>query len=311
MIRYEPHPAWLRDILHLPISYALRRALYGALAMGAYAWVVCLAFEHTGSLRLPHSGSTVGIAGAVVSFGIAFRLNNAYARWWEGRTHWGALVNHARNLAVLANVFWSRADVVGRLRMAGLLGDFCVGLALHLRGELHAADLESVESDEREIADGRRHPLSYLSELVWREIDTRRADGTIDCAQVLALRPHAEALLDITGACERIRNTPIPFAVTVVTRLFLLSFLLLVPVGLHEDFGNVMVPLSMVAFFGLAAMDVLAAELENPFGIDCNDLPTRTIAETIRRNVHEILGVERVGAPDVEPLAPPLYSKIH
>ncbi len=311
MIRYEPQPAWLRDIVHLPISYALRRALYGSLAMGAYAWSICLVFERVGGVRLPHSGSTVGIAGAVVSFGIAFRLNNAYARWWEGRVHWGALVNHARNLAVLANVSWSRGDLAGRRRMAGLLGDFCVGLALHLRGELHAADLEAVDGDEREIAGRRRHPLSYLSELVWREIDERRANGVLDTAQVLALRPHAAALLDITGACERIRNTPIPFAVTVVTRLFLFAFLLLVPVGLHEDFGDVMVPLSMAAFFGLAAMDVLAAELENPFGIDCNDLPTRSIAEAIRRNVHEILGVEREGAPDREPLAPAPYAKIH
>ena len=51
-------------------------------------------------------------------------------------------------------------------------------------------------------------------------------------------------------------------------------------------------------------------ELENPFGIDCNDLPTRAIAEAIRRQVHEILEVERHGRPDVEPATAAVYTKI-
>jgi putative membrane protein len=311
MIRYEPHPAWLRDILHMPISYALRRALYGAIAMGAYTWVLCFVLDRIGELQVPHSGVTVSVAGAVVSFGIAFRLNNAYARWWEGRTLWGSLVNHSRNLAVVVNAFWAPVDRRGRGRIAGLLGDFAVGLALHLRGELVAADLESLDDDERTTASDRRHPLSYVSDLVWREIEARRQSEVIDGMRMLVLQPHAQALLDVAGACERIRNTPLPFAVTVTTRLFLLSFLVFFPIALHGEFGNVMVPVSMAAFFALAAMDVLAAELENPFGIDCNDLPTRTIAEAIRRDVHEILGVERTGAPDREPVGAPLYAKIH
>jgi putative membrane protein len=115
----------------------------------------------------------------------------------------------------------------------------------------------------------------------------------------------------VLGACERIRNTPIPFAVTATTRLFLLGFTLLVPLGLHQEFGWLAVPVSMSAYLGVAVMDVLAAELENPFGIDCNDLPTRAIAETIRRQVHEILEVERHGRPDVEPATAGVYTKIH
>ena len=124
------------------------------------------------------------------------------------------------------------------------------------------------------------------------------------------LEPHARALLDVLGACERIRATPIPFAVTAAVRLFLLLFVIFVPIGLHPELGWATVPVAMVAYFALAVMDVLASELENPFGIDCNDLPTRSIAEMIRRQVHEIVDVVWHGAPDTQPARPQLYQKI-
>lgn len=311
MIRYEPHPHWLRDIVRFPISYALRSAVFGALWMGAYAAALTLALELLGDIDVPHGSTAFGVLGGVVSLALAFRLNNAYARWWEGRQQWGLLVNHARNLAALIGSMWPASDIAGRRRMVGLLGDFCVGLSAHLRGELSADELDALSSEERAVAERRGHPLSYVSQLLWAELEQRRADGRLDTAQLLLLRPHVAALLDVLGACERIRTTPIPFAVTAAARLFMLLFTIMVPIGLHDEFGWTAVPIAMAAYLGLAVMDVLAAELENPFGLDCNDLPTRTIAEMIRRQVHEIVEVEREGADDREPVGTPLFSKIH
>ena len=311
MIRYEPHPRWVRDIVRLPVSYALRRAIYGSLWMGVYAGALVLVQQMLGDVDVPHAAVGLGAVGGVVSLALAFRLNNAYARWWEGRQHWGELVNHSRNLAALAHGMWRSDDRAGRVRMAALLGDFAVGLALHLRGEPYVDELDALTEDERADARTRAHPLSFVARLVWSELETRRANGNLDTAQLLLLQPHVRGLLDVLGACEGIRNTPIPFAVTSTARMFLLVFTVLVPVGLHEEFAWFTVPLSMAAFFAMAAMDVLAAELENPFGIDCNDLPTRAIAEMIRRQTHEILDVERHGHADIEPTAPALYTKVH
>ena len=310
MIRYEPQPRWLQDIVRLPISYALRRALYGAALMGAYTVVLLLALRSLGEVHVPHAAVALSAVGGLISLALAFRLNNAYARWWEGRTHWGVLVNHSRNLAALVHAMWRPSDKAGRVRMAGLIGDFAVGLSLHLRGEPFVDELDGLTEDERADARGRAHPLSYISRLVWSELEMRRAEGTLDGAQLIVMEPHVRGLLDELGACERIRNTPIPFAVTSVARLFMLGFTLLFPLGLHAEFAWLTVPVSMAAFFAMAAMDVLATELENPFGTDCNDLPTRQLAEMIRRQAHEILDVERHGHPDREPVAPPLYTKV-
>lgn len=309
MIRYEPHPRWLSDIVRFPISYALRRALYGALCMAIYSTVLVLALEATLQVPLPQGATAFGVLGGVVSLALAFRLNNAYARWWEGRQQWGMLVNHSRNLAALTQALWPAQDLAGRRRMAGLIGDFAVGLSAHLRGELRVDELESLSSEESSIAARREHPLSYVSQLIWRELELRRADARLDTGQLLLLGPHASALLDILGACERIRNTPIPFAVTAAARLFMFLFTALVPLGLYGEFGRGAIPIAVAAYFFLAVMDVLAAELENPFGIDCNDLPTRSIAEMIRRQVHELVDVERQGAPDQQPRQPAPFSK--
>ena len=310
MIRYEPQPRWLPDIVRLPLSYALVRALRGTFGMGVYAGLLVYLLEMQVRIELPHGALAFSALGGVVSLALAFRVNNAYARWWEARQHWGLLVNHSRNLAALGRTLWRPDDEPGRRRLAGLIGDFAVGLSLHLRGELTPAELPTLSDAEREEAGAREHPLSLVSQLLWAEAERRRAEGLLDTAQLLTLQPHLRAPLDVLGACERIRSTPIPFAVTSAARLFLLLFALFVPIGLHGEFSWAAIPIGMAAYFAVAVMDVLAAELENPFGIDCNDLPTRSIGEMIRRQAHEILGVEREGPADTQPTKPALYTKI-
>lgn len=309
MILYEPHPRWLRDIVHVPVSLAIRRALYGTLGMGAYATTLVVLLDVLGMVQLPHGALALSVLGGVVSLALAFRLNNAYARWWEGRLHWGRLVNHSRNLAALVHAMWPADDREGRRRVAGLLGDFAVGLSLELRGAPIADELDALTDEERSKARDRAHALSYVSHVLSAEIHARHAAGHLEIGRLLLVQPHVRGLLEVAGACERIRSTPIPFAVTATTRLFLLGFTALVPLGLHHEFGWFAVPVSMAAYLGVAVMDVLAAELEDPFGVDCNDLPTRSIAETIRRQVHEILEIERHGRPDVEPTTATAYTK--
>ncbi len=42
-------------------------------------------------------------------------------------------------------------------------------------------------------------------------------------------------------------------------------------------------------FYVLASMELIAEEIENPFGTDANDLPTDRISTNIRKHVEEIL----------------------
>jgi putative membrane protein len=50
----------------------------------------------------------------------------------------------------------------------------------------------------------------------------------------------------------------------------------------------------------------MAEEIEDPFGLDCNDLPTGDIAHTIRNNVFEILEVREC----VKEAPQEMYAKV-
>ena len=44
-----------------------------------------------------------------------------------------------------------------------------------------------------------------------------------------------------------------------------------------------------VVFYILASLEVIAEEIEEPFGTDTNDLPMERLSEMIKKNVEEIL----------------------
>ena len=72
------------------------------------------------------------------------------------------------------------------------------------------------------------------------------------------------------------------------------------------EYGYVAVPLVMLIVFALLGLELMAAEIEDPFGLDCNDLPTGSIADVIRYDTTELLGL--TCPPRKPPIAP--YSKV-
>lgn len=105
----------------------------------------------------------------------------------------------------------------------------------------------------------------------------------------LNLKPQMQALLDILGACERIKKTPIPFSYNVYLKIFITVYGILLPLALIPQSGYWAILLVMMIFFAFIGVQLMAEEIEDPFGLDCNDLPTGDIAHTIKNNVFELL----------------------
>ncbi len=61
------------------------------------AVVVAYKMMHWEWLALPHI--PLSLFGSAIGIIVAFRNQSAYARWWEARTLWGAVVNNSRSLA--------------------------------------------------------------------------------------------------------------------------------------------------------------------------------------------------------------------
>jgi putative membrane protein len=307
MIVYEPNEHFLGDIFHLATSWTMVRIVRAVLGVGVYAAAICIpivVFELQDRIALePMIFSFLGV---VLSILLVFRTNSAYDRWWEGRKQWGALVNHCRNLAVMVDATFPPDDHASRREVAVHTSNFVLALTEHLR---KGVVLDHLELDEAKRAkyETKRHVPNHISADLMAVIEREYRAGHIDGYDLLNIKTHVQALLDILGACERIKKTPIPFSYATYIRIFILAYGALLPFALAPLMGVWAIVVVMFIMFAFLGLELMAAEIEGPFGLDCNDLPTGTIAATISENVFELLVPEGPQKPHHEAK---LYEKI-
>ena len=97
---------------------------------------------------------------------------------------------------------------------------------------------------------------------------------------------------DHIGMCERIKNTPIPFSYSMYIKKFIFIYSITLPLGFVSLFHWFTILVTLFIFYFLITIELIAEEIEEPFGHDDNDLPTDDLAQKIGVNVREIL-VER------------------
>ena len=107
--------------------------------------------------------------------------------------------------------------------------------------------------------------------------------------QLIFLNGELSSFTDICGACERIKNTPIPYSYSAFIKKFFFIYIMTLPFGYVFTLGYWVVPVVAVVFYVLGSLELIAEEIEDPFGRDSNDLPMDKIAENIRKHVAEIL----------------------
>jgi ion channel-forming bestrophin family protein len=305
MIVYESNQHFLGDILHLAKSWTMVKIMRMVLAMGFYAGAITALMM----LLLPDhelmDASIFSFLGIVLSILLVFRTNNSYDRWWEGRKQWGALVNTCRNLAVTVHTTFPKEDMHSRHMMAKLIANFCLAFKEHLRKGVDLGELILLTDADRAEYATKSHIPNHISLQIHQLIHRVYKGGGITGEDYLNLKPHTQDLLDILGACERIRKTPIPFSYAVFIKVFIAAYALLLPFALVATFGLWTPPIMMLIFFAFIGIEMMAEEIENPFSLDCNNLPTGTLANTIKSNVFEILQAEKGQEAPTE-----LYQKI-
>lgn len=274
MITYDPKN-WIRILLDFPRSPVFRTLALDVVGAGLWAALVVWVETDLIKVAVPLGPAFLSILGIILGLLLVFRTNTAYDRWWEGRRLWGQLVNVSRGLArQLATRLASPAEADRRKRYAALLTQFPGALATHLR--------------RPRGAEGPNWVGELLS-LLHAEIQADQTAGRLipECGILLA--PLLQGFDDVLGGCERIRNTPIPFSYSSYIKQFVMLYALVLPFGLVREFGYGTVIASMFTFFATMGLELLATEIEEPFGIDANDLPLDTLTATIERDVSSIL----------------------
>jgi putative membrane protein len=250
--------------------------------------------------------SVFSLLGVILSIFLVFRTNSAYDRWWEARKQWGALVNNCRNLAIYARTMFPESENT-RHFFAKHISNFCLALVEHLREGTKLEKLVYLTDEDRAYYDSKGHIPNHIALQIFDRIAEAHRKDEINEGDYINIKAQHQSLLDILGACERIKKTPIPFSYAVYLKIFITAYGLVLPFALFNTFHMMTVPLVMFMFFALLGVELLGEEIEDPFGLDCNDLPTGDIAHTIKTNVFELLEVRSGKDRQVER---ELYEKV-
>ena len=237
------------------------------------------------SLFLEKLISVYSLVGFVISLLLIFRTNTAYDRWWEGRKKWGEMVNDTRNLSIkLACILNDAADKDFFIRM---IPNFVFAAKEHLRNGVEIEDLELLPSELNLIKSKNHQPLA-ITQLIYKRLIDLKRNGTLSEEDFIILDKNCNSLMDSLGACERIKNTPIPYSYSLFIKKFIFIYVTTLPLAFVTIFGYYAALIATFIFYILVSIEVLAEEIEDPFGKDDNDLPTDLLCDKIRSTTKEV-----------------------
>lgn len=260
--------------------------------MGIYTTAVCYLIIEVFELPFQSTTQVHSILGIVLGLFLVFRMNSAYERWWEGRSRWGLLVNESRNLAQKLSAMIPISDPENRKFFRVMLGNFPFALKEHLRNGVLFEEIEDPGGTVYETLKTVRNVPNIILAKMYKRIQTLLKQGKITGEQMIVLDTELHNYASIQGACERIKNTPIPYSYSMYIKKFIFTFVITLPFGFVTTFFYFTIPIVLLLFYILVSIELIAEEIEDPFGKDVNDLPTDELSIKIRNDVTEIFDLD-------------------
>jgi putative membrane protein len=260
------------------------------LAMMTVYTVVVDIVELNFPVNLFKEASSVGAYGGIVlGILLVFRTNSAYERWWEGRKLWGQLMNDSRNLCLKVRSLVHISDAE-KMQFGELVISFAYALKHHLRGTVPSEPLPGV--GEIDYTDSKHVPL-YITKKIYEKLAEWQIRGAISEINMLIIDQHIRALMDICGACERIKSSPIAVSYRAFMRQGIALNLLAWPWYLTTLFPvQWTLPPMLIGAYFMIGIELIAEDIEEPFGKGGDDLPLDDICSNIKTTVGTILLVE-------------------
>ncbi len=291
MVNYNPK-VWFSLIFHAYSRGVMRTLTPALIFMTFFAAGLCYLLLDV--LRFHESDfhttiSMHSLLGIVLGLFLVFRTNSSYDRWWEGRKLWGSMVNNTRNLSHKLNAFLPTEDVETRRWFSIMIPNFVFSVKEHLRSGVKLNELEAVDDNFVSALKDIKHVPNRLSSMMYTCVNDLYKKNVISGDQLFMVDKELKEFSDILGACERIKNTPIPYNYSMYIKQFIFIYLITLPLAFVTTSGYITVPIVTLVTFILLSVELIAEEIEDPFGRDINDLPTDELSEKIMENVKEIL----------------------
>lgn len=295
--KYDPLD-WFGLFIFGYSSYVLKRLWPMMIVMTGFCVLLAYLVIHYFNFNYGYTLAVHSLLGIVLGLILVFRINTAYDRWWEGRIKWGELVNNSRTLAKKIHAFVD--DNEAQEFYKKMIPNFAFTLKEHLRDNHLEDELDSVDEYFFDSLAQCDHKPNKITSAMYQKAYDLYKDKKITGEQLFIIDKELKAFVDILGACERIKNTPIPHSYTVFIKKFILTFAVTLPLAIVNEFHYLTVPIVLLLFYILSSIELISEEIEDPFGMDINDLPTDEIAEKIRLNVLEIFNMGEIDKMVIE-----------
>ena len=170
-----------------------------------------------------------------------------------------------------------------------ILGLYPVELHIHLQKELLEESYQKPVPQFIPNLNRNLHVPAQYANALMNDVQRWYKEGMISGEQLITINAEITSLMDITGACERIKYTPIPYSYSSFIKKFIIIYSISLPFGFAFSLGWLTIPIVMFIFYVLTSLELIAEEIEEPFGKDPNDLPIAKMGANIQSNVHEML----------------------
>lgn len=299
---------WWQALRHFHTSAVIRQLLVRVSLVGVYGAAIAMWGINYHHSLLSISREYFSFLGILLSLLLVFRTNTAYDRYYEGRRVWGELVSQCRGLAIELNAVLPSDAAASRRYFAALISNFPFALKGSLRNQMKFEQMEATPDILERLRTAENVAVTLLA-VLQESLEQLRQVEIIRDFHLLNFKPHFLSMMSVNGTCERIKATPIPFSYTFFIKAYILTFIGVMPFVLLSTSGYFMVPITMFGAYALLGLEMIGEEIENPFGMDSNDLPLTQLSNRIRVSVHDILRVEL--SEQKKALAAVPYSVVH
>jgi putative membrane protein len=260
------------------------------------------------SITIPEAA--VSILGAALGILLAFRTNAAYARWWEARTIWGAMVNGSRSLARQAISFSRESDRATESHARPFACAFIHrqiafvhATRCALRHQEPWADLQPFLDSEsmRALKHERNVPAALLQQM-GQQLTEAVEQRILNDWQMQRIDSTLSDLTNVLGACERIKNTPLPRQYDYYPELLIKVYCIVLPFIIVDQVGLFTPIVTVLVSFAFLVLNRIGKNLEDPFENAPYDVPMTSLSRTIEINLRQALAEHDL--PDqVQPVA--------
>lgn len=292
---------------HLPWTRIWPQTAVRILLLFVFDFTIAILYSTFHMKFLALNGLPLSAIASALTIFLVFRTNAAYARWWEARQLWGSLVNTSRSIARQALTFIqsdpndSEPDRLKRLVVLHQIA-FVHALRCHLRKQNPFPEFQGILGSEitEELRNYKNVP-AVINLKIGKLLEEAHSRGLLDTFRWTAFDENLNVLSNIQGACERIKNTPIPRQFEYFPRLLVNIFCWIVPFGLVADLGLLTPIASSLISFIFIAVEMVGREIETPFENTVHDIPMTNLSRTIEMNLREQMG-EKLQLTEVKPI---------